>query len=161
MIEETAIIVSLEGNYAWLEKQRQSSCGSCAMNKGCGTAVLGKVFENRFVKVRAINQANAQVGDTVIVGLEEGAMVKAAFILYLLPLLTMLLAALVIDSMTQNLESGIAGLWVGMSAITAFGLTFVMIRKYFLSRRGDSHYEPVVLRQADNRFLQPETPSHI
>jgi len=40
MIEETASVVALEDDFAWVETQRKSTCGACAVNKGCGAATL-------------------------------------------------------------------------------------------------------------------------
>ncbi|MEZ5582191.1 MAG: SoxR reducing system RseC family protein [Candidatus Competibacteraceae bacterium] len=40
MIQERARVVAVGEGYAWVETQRQISCGACGANKGCGVAAL-------------------------------------------------------------------------------------------------------------------------
>ncbi|HID48377.1 MAG TPA: Fis family transcriptional regulator, partial [Chromatiales bacterium] len=94
MIEQTAVVVKLEGDFAWVQAERESSCGNCAVKAGCGTAVLSRVFGNKVARMRAINTVQAQVGDTVTIGLKESAMLKGSVAVYLVPLLFMLLFAI-------------------------------------------------------------------
>jgi len=89
MLEEKAIIVRTEQDYAWVETQRQSSCGSCNVNKGCGTTVLQKVLGNKRTFLKALNQHQYGVGDTVVLGLQENALIKGSLLMYGLPLVFM------------------------------------------------------------------------
>ncbi|WP_455199475.1 SoxR reducing system RseC family protein, partial [Kaarinaea lacus] len=70
MIEERAEVVSIEDGDIWVETQRRSACGQCAVNKGCGTAVLGKVIGNKRTRVRVLNPTDTRVsiGDEIVVG---------------------------------------------------------------------------------------------
>jgi positive regulator of sigma E activity len=94
MIEERAEVVACEGRFAWVQTQRASTCGSCAANKGCGTATLAKVLGQRRTRVRVLNDARAVAGEQVVIGLSEQALVRGALAVYLVPLLGLLGGAL-------------------------------------------------------------------
>ena len=94
MFEETGIVVAIEGNFAWLETQPVSACGHCNVGDSCGTSVLGKWFSRKANhkrnRVRVLNEIDLQVGESAVVGVSDNALIKAAFIAYMLPLLSMI-----------------------------------------------------------------------
>lgn len=146
MIEETAQVISTEGEFVWVETQRQSTCGGCAANQACGTATLAKVLGNRRTRVRAINRDGARVGDRVVVGIDESALIRGSLAVYAVPLLGLLVGAvlggllserLLIDGESLTLGLGIAGLLGGL----------VWLRGFTRRIRSDSRYQPVVLRR--------------
>lgn len=146
MIEETARVVAAEGEFVWVETQRQSTCGGCAARQGCGTATLAKVLGRRRTRVRALNRDAARVGDRVVVGIDEQALVRGSLAVYAVPLLG-LLAGGVLGALLQTrlqlagealtLVAGVAGLIVGLLWVKGFTRRI----------RGDSRYQPVVLRR--------------
>ena len=76
MIEQTAIVISIDGQFALVEAQRESSCGQCNAKKGCGTGILENSVGRRAMQLNAINLCHAQPGDEVSLlyqwsGLEE------------------------------------------------------------------------------------------
>ncbi|MDV3238395.1 MAG: SoxR reducing system RseC family protein [Gammaproteobacteria bacterium] len=146
MIEETARVVAAEGEFVWVETQRQSTCGGCAARQGCGTATLAKVLGRRRTRVRALNRDAARVGDRVVVGIDEQALVRGSLAVYAVPLLG-LLAGGVLGALVQTrlqlagealtLIAGVAGLIAGLLWVKGFTRRI----------RGDSRYQPVVLRR--------------
>ena len=56
MIEEQGQIVDVQGEFAWIESERTSTCGSCAVRKGCGTSAIAKVLGQRRVRLRVLNR---------------------------------------------------------------------------------------------------------
>ncbi|MDH5571831.1 MAG: SoxR reducing system RseC family protein [Gammaproteobacteria bacterium] len=147
MIEETAIIIECDGEYAWIEAQRKTACGQCNVNKACGTSTLSKVLGNKSTRMRAINQAQAQKGETVLVGLHESALLTGSFVVYIIPIACMLLFAIFGKLIAQQwlFQSG-----EGLSIIFGIiGLFVAAIWIRFFSRRikSDTHYQPVVLRK--------------
>ncbi|MFZ5621302.1 MAG: SoxR reducing system RseC family protein [Pseudomonadota bacterium] len=146
MIEETARVVAAEGEFVWVETQRQSTCGGCAARQGCGTATLAKVLGRRRTRVRALNRDAARVGDRVVVGIDEQALVRGSLAVYAVPLLG-LLAGGVLGALLQTrlqlagealtLVAGVAGLIAGLLWVKGFTRRI----------RGDSRYQPVVLRR--------------
>ena len=146
MIEETATVVKTEGKIAWVEAQRQTTCGSCAARKGCGTSVLAKVVGKKAAHMRAINPIEAQVGDTVIVGLNEAALLKGSLAVYLLPLLFMLLFAVTGQVVARQM------LWQSEPVVILFAVAGLLVAGIWLRRftrriQHDTIYQPVILRR--------------
>lgn len=147
MIEEAAHVVAIEGDIAWVETQRQTACGSCAANKGCGTTALAKVLGNRMARLRALNTAQAKVGDEVIVGLEEGVLLRGSLAIYIVPLLLMLLMGATGERLAHNLQlEGADGIAL-LAGSLGFGLGMLWIRRYSQRISRDTRYQPVVLRR--------------
>jgi len=93
MIEESALILSIDPSFdhqtqsvATLEIVRRTACGLCGQKRGCGNALWGKLFAHKASAFKAKNSINAKVGQQVIVGINEQALLKSAFFLYLVPL---------------------------------------------------------------------------
>ncbi len=97
MIEETAEVVAVEGDIAVLRTERQSACNSCSVKSGCGTSVLSRVVGQRSSQVEVSNTLQLEVGERVVVAIEEQALVKGSLLIYLLPLLIMLVAGVVAE----------------------------------------------------------------
>jgi sigma-E factor negative regulatory protein RseC len=143
MIEEQARVISVDRGHAWVETRRQSTCGTCAANKGCGTAVLAKVLGNRRSRVRAIDPVGVTLGDEVMVGITESALVRGSLAIYTVPLISMLALAILTGALWPSageplvILGGLGGLVLGM----------VWIR-YFSRRVSlDPRYQPVILRR--------------
>ena len=94
MIEETGQVVEVQGEFAWIESERSSTCGGCSVRSGCGTAALAKVLGQRRVRLRVLNHVNARVGDTVVVGIAESGLVRGSLAVYVVPLAAFLGGAL-------------------------------------------------------------------
>ena len=146
MIEENAQVIEIKGGRLILQAQRQSACGSCAANKGCGTSLLSKVVGQKFTRFQADNSINANVGDTVVVGLPEDALLKGSIVMYIIPILGMFVFALLADYLftaaMQNRDLAIA-----VSAILGL-VSGSLISKWYFSARGRAHlFAPVVLRK--------------
>ena len=152
MIEETATVVKCEGEFAWVEAQRQSTCGNCAANKGCGTSVLAKVVGKKVAHMKAINKVNAHVGDSVIVGMNEAALVKGSLAVYLLPLIFMMLFAITGNVVAVQMEwksEWVVILFAVIGLVTA-GL---WLRGFTRRIQHDNEYQPVVLRRLPTPFV--------
>ena len=128
MIEQRALVVYIEGEYAWVEARRSPVCGGCKFSSGCGMAFLDKLFARPPLRVRAFNSINAQIGDRVSVGIPEQGLVKGSLAIYAVPLilmvtLSLLGAALPIDHVSQEAVSillALLGLVIGFSWLAVF-----------------------------------------
>lgn len=99
MLKESGRIVALEGDRAWVETLRQSACGSCAARGGCGHGLLNSALpggSRGLVRARLPETLRPRIAvhDRVELSLPEGSFLRAAALLYLLPLATALGAAL-------------------------------------------------------------------
>lgn len=150
MIEESAIVTATREEFALVETERQTSCGSCEAKSSCGTSALAKVFGNRRNIVEVLNPIGAVPGDRVIVGLDESALTRVSFLFYILPLISLLFGAFfgqwlaeVFNFQSTEPLSIICGL-LGL----ATGLYWL---KGFVSRNQNNRsIQAVILRQANS-----------
>lgn len=146
MIEETARVIAIENNQLLLEAETRAACNACAAKQGCGTSVLSKWVGRKFTRFQAPNTVNARVGDEVVVGLAEEAMLKGSVFVYLLPLLAMIGFALLADGLLSA-DTASRDLLVLISAVAGFAL-MLFISRWFLSTNSNrSKLTPVVLRK--------------
>ncbi|VAW78895.1 Sigma factor RpoE regulatory protein RseC [hydrothermal vent metagenome] len=147
MLEETAQVKCIAADEIWVETQRRSACSSCSANKGCGSATLAKVLGKRRTLVRVLSDLPLAVGDRVVIGIREQALVRGSLAVYAVPLM-LLLAGAVLG------ELGAAqGLWASAEAASVLlGLSGLMagllwLRIFTQRIRHDTNYQPVVLRR--------------
>lgn len=146
MIEEQAQVVELDGDKLILQAQTQSACGSCSANKGCGTSLLSKVIGRKFIRFQALNNVDAVVGDTVIVGIPEDALLKGSLVMYAIPIMGMLIFALLADfALGVNVES--RDLMIAASAIMGLVLGALISKGYFQRQSSIQLFSPVILRK--------------
>lgn len=149
MIEESAQVVELGDGFVLVETQRRTTCGSCAVNKGCGTAVLSKALGRYRTRIKALNSLSVVIGDEVIIGIRENALLVGSLAVYMLPLVFMLLAGFLGE--TLAVKAGIEEDWPGVTTgLTGLFLGFVWLRKFSKKISADKNYQPVVLRKSLN-----------
>ena len=143
MIEERAVILSLDNaSNATLEIERKTACGICGQTRGCGNSIWGKLFAHQSSAFKAQNRINAKVGDSVIVGINEKALLKSAMLLYILPLATMLIGAILAKQLNASELSAMLGAAAGL----ALGLLWV--KGHTMSSAYFKLQQPVILRMA-------------
>jgi len=149
MIEEQVRVVAIEGELLLLEAQSQSACGGCAAKKGCGTAVLSKVVGQKFSRFQAKNTIGANVGDLIVVGLTERALLNGSFVIYMLPIIGMILFALFADVMfVDDVDDWLSkDVSVALFSLLGFSIGAGFARYHFLSSHSKESYQPVVLRK--------------
>lgn len=153
MIEESARIVEVEGDIAWVETQRRSSCSSCSANKGCGVSVLDKVLGRRASRIKVLNELGAQPGDQVVIGIEDAALVRGSLALYATPLAAMIAGALLGEALRGLLGYGD---WLSVVAgIAGLGAGLFLVRLFSWRVRTDPRYQPVVLRRLPGFETRP------
>ncbi len=118
IIKETAVVVSVDGDYAWVEAKAKSGCGSCEVNQSCGTGLLSQLFGRRAFHHRIRNTLNVKPGDTVVVAIPQGGLLLASLVIYSVPLIALIITALLADSFSIPewgvVLSGAVGLFFGV-----------------------------------------------
>jgi sigma-E factor negative regulatory protein RseC len=150
MIEERALILSLDklsgdsssSSTATLEIERKTACGLCGQTRGCGNSIWGKLFAHRSTAFKAQNRINAKVGDSVIVGINEKALLKSALLLYIVPLVSLFIGAILAAQFKQTDASEIIGAALGL----VLGLLWV--KGHTMSSRYFTLQQPEILRLA-------------
>lgn len=149
MIEERAVILSLDTSsiaagqtLATLEIERKTACGLCGKTRGCGNSLWGKLFAHKRNAFKASNGIDAKVGQAVIVGINEQALLKSAFFLYIVPLVTMFLASMLMLKVLNTDAGAMIGAVIGLALGLAWVKGFSAGRQYFVM------HQPVILRMA-------------
>ena len=151
MIEERAVILSLQSEpsqtqtTATLEIERKTACGLCGQTRGCGNSIWGRLFGHQITAFKAQNRINAKVGDSVIVGINEKALLKSALLLYILPLVTLFFGAILASQLWQTDGSTMLGAAIGL----VLGLLWV--KGHTMSNCYFSLQQPVILRLASSQ----------
>ena len=156
MIEEQATVVAVEGDYALLQTERKSTCQSCSVQKGCGTSVLSKVVGQRSSQVRVDNTLNVSIGDLVLLGIKENALVQGSLLVYALPLVFMLVFAVVAEISATSF--GIRNeLLVIVAALLGFAVSIVVIRFGFYRTGLKQRIQPIMLRIIQQHSAKQDT----
>ncbi len=87
--EELTTVMAVHPHRVELAARDFSTCGICAARAGCGHGLLDSLGRGRrrtFTLPRASLPADVSVGEALLVGVPEGAIVRAAAVVYGLPL---------------------------------------------------------------------------
>lgn len=150
MIEETAVVAKIENNQVWVETRGAKACGGCHQKNTCSTSVLDKMIQKRPVAVDC--DIELETGDEVVVGIEEGVLIRASLLLYLLPLLAMVTGGAAAQVL---LPEGFdkADLVVAGTALGSLGMTLWLINKLQRSFFFPYFARPVVLKKVEREVL--------
>ena len=143
MLEERAQVVEPSGGEVLVETIRQSACTACSASKGCGQKLLGDIGRGARFRVVARNPRGLilQQGDSVVLGLEESSFLSASLMVYLLPLLTMMLLALLADG------GGLAEPLVVLAGALGLAGGLWGARRWGARSTTGCRYQPEVLRK--------------
>jgi len=145
MLETEAIVVKIDDKVAYVETQRPSGCGHCDPQKGCATSTLTKFFGGKSTFFKALNPVKAQIGDAVIIGVEDGAVLKSALAVYFIPLIFVLSGA----GLGNFLAASIAlrDFYSIIGAGLGLAISFAWIKVYTRFAGSSRFFQPVVLRK--------------
>jgi sigma-E factor negative regulatory protein RseC len=148
MIEETGQVVDVEGEFAWVESERSSTCGSCAVRQGCGTGAIARVLGRRRVRLRVLNRIGARTGDYVVIGVPGSGLVRGSLAVYAVPLSGLFAGALAGYALASRFypEWPVDPLAIA-GALAGFAAGLVWLRGFSLRTAMNTDYQPVVLRQ--------------
>ena len=140
MIEEPGQVVAVEQDRIWVQTIRLSACQSCAAQKGCGQKLLNSMSAGRAQQIAVQNHLGARVGDQVVIGIPESALLAASAWVYLVPLLAMIGTAILAQKWLQWPDSGVA-----LAGAIGLALGFVLVRRASVQRE-ESRFQPRLLR---------------
>ncbi len=143
MMQEQAIVVEVNGQQVSVETDRQSSCGHCSAKNGCGSALLGKFFDRNKQHLIVETDLKLSVGDRILLGLDESALLRGSFIVYAIPLLMMLFLPIVIN---QFVISEIISI---LSAVVGFSIGIIYVKYFSVVARNGDNFSPVVLKRLE------------
>ena len=142
MITEEGLVTELGSTTtAWVATTKTDACKECSERNTCNA--MGD--SGKEIKVEAINLAGARVGDRIVLSFETASLLKAAFLLYVFPILCMLSGAIVGCNLAFlfNLNES------SVSAVSA--LLFFILSVFFIKSKGNKlgkkkKYQPKIIR---------------
>lgn len=141
MIKENGIVTKANPSVAWVKTIRSAACESCASKKSCGTP--GNL-EEMIVSVK--NTINVVKGDHVVVGLESRPMLFLTFFLYVFPIISLTLGAIIGDAVAPSFQKDPSLISMVMGFLF-FGLSFLIIRMKNNSLSKKKKFKPFLVRK--------------
>jgi len=135
---EEGIITALTDTGAWIKTQENSACAACSARNSCKA-------DGGESKVEVRNDVNARLGDRVIIHFNTASLLKATFLLYIVPILGLLAGAVLGQKIAQlySIEGSLPSVIAGFSCFLATVL-WVKFRARQLS--GQASYQPRITR---------------
>ncbi len=140
MISETGRIVAIDADCLWVETIRRSTCGSCSVRGACGHGLLNRMSGDGRHQVRVLpggqRLADYRIGDDVEISIPDGLLLRAAGIVYLLPLLGLFAGLLLLGQMSGS-EA-----WAALGAATGFVMGLAGVRWHAWRHARDPALQP-------------------
>jgi len=156
VIEETGVVVSVQGDMAEVESQRRDTCGGCAVNGACGTSLIARHLGHKRLLLRAHNPVGADPGDRVVFGMPEGALLEVSLVAYLVPLLAMIGGGVTGEHIAGHLVPAYARAMSVAGGIGALAFALWWLRRFGRVKASDDRYRPRILRRVgdESRVVQ-------
>lgn len=141
MIQERGRVIAVDSGSVQVETLRHSTCSGCSVSAGCGQGFLRQLgVVRRRGAMRVMSSLALAPGDEVVLGMDEGLLLKSALLFYLSPLIGLFTLAL-----------PAAGLDLGepliiVAGLAGFLLAWLLVRHYTRRHTDDPAMQPVVLR---------------
>ncbi|OPJ56781.1 SoxR reducing system RseC family protein [Alkalithermobacter paradoxus] len=136
-MKQSGVVIEKKGDIAYLNMQRHSACGSCG---ACG---MGS--EKSSMKIEAINKIDANIGDFVEVDIETVDFMKAAFIIYTIPLVSLLIGVILSNKLLSTLNySGNIEVISFIVGIVFMAGAFFIVKLNEKRLRNSKKYMPVI-----------------
>ncbi|MBY4676782.1 SoxR reducing system RseC family protein [Marinobacterium arenosum] len=142
MIEERGRVVDVDADGVWVEVHKQSACASCSARAGCGQRLVAEATAGKRVVICVENphQRPVTVEDSVVIGIAEGAFMKASLLLYLIPLIALFVLAGLVS------QAGVAEGFVILAALVGLLLGLGLVRLVGRRWQRSHDYHPILLR---------------
>ena len=141
MATEEGVVTKIESaTTAWVKTTKSGACKSCSARSSCHSLGGGEEME-----VEAINKAGAQIGQKVVLGFDTSPLLKATFLLYMLPILTMMIGAFIGQQLAPKLNLDTSFL-SAIFGFLFFGLTLVFVRSKGNKMAKKDEYRPKIIR---------------
>jgi len=95
MMEEMAKVIRCD-NQGWVtvEVEVKNACNHCDNSESCGTSAVSKAFSPKVQEFSIPSDSHYEPGELLRLGLPESVILKAAALVYLMPLLGLFLGAI-------------------------------------------------------------------
>ena len=95
MISTLAEVIDTKPHQLVVRCQQKSACSACASRDTCATNTVANALSTKAITLSVPCEQQIAVGSIIEIGMQEQVLVKSALLLYLLPLLFFIVAALI------------------------------------------------------------------
>lgn len=115
-------------------------CGACRLSSSCGQGLLSRWLLRRTPSFTLVTDKPLAIGDKVLLGLEAHQLNKAALLQFILPLLTLLIAAMLAEFLGIT-----AGFKLFLIALAGLSVGLILARQ--LAKRLTASHSLKLVRQ--------------
>lgn len=162
MLEHSGRVISVTADSVLVETVRRSACGQCNVGADCGTSVIAQLFRHKTNRVRVPNRVYQQglgrqglelhAGDEVVLGIPEQLLLHTALWAYMVPMLSMILFALIIET------AGYADIYVFLASMVGLFSGLYLTGAMHSRRLSD---EIVLMRRQSPSIVTVNIDSHM
>lgn len=145
MIEEEAIVSKVKKYRVWVKTLKASSCGKCTQSSGCSTSLLEKYIPKRDIPVDT--DLSLAAGDKVLVGIDEGTLIKGSLLLYIVPLFALFIGAGTGEFLSGFIPGLSADVVTAVSGLVFFVFSLLILNGLQRSLLIQHFARPVVIRK--------------
>lgn len=102
MIEETATVVAIAADNVTVTSELKSACSGCQQVDNCGSGQVAKAFPQKQLTLTVKSNLPVKLGDKIVLGLNESALLSSAWQVYLWPLLGLIFASWIGQSLLNQ-----------------------------------------------------------
>jgi len=145
MQQEIAEVSYIDGEYVFLKtSSNKTSCGECPSKASCGSVKFFKpIVDNDIIKIK--NTLDLKEGDSVMLALPPSKLLFGTFLIYLLPLFSLIIFAIlgkVIAGEGVSIIAGLAGLGLSLFLVKRL-LAKTAVSQQFMPSLGPKILEKV------------------
>lgn len=142
MPQETAEVVFIKGEHAFLKTVSKMSCGECSSKATCGSVRLFKSAIDTEYTIKVKSNLDLKAGDSVQLGLAPSKLIQGTLLVYIFPLFSLFLFA------------ALGKLWggEGLSIVAGLGGLFVallLVKMFIAQKTITERFSPKVLAKID------------
>ena len=145
MMIESGRVVAVESDGLWVETIRKSTCGACAVQKGCGHGIINRLTDGSRNYLRVLpgdhSLSECSVDDQVRFAVPEAVILRGSLVVYVLPLLCMLFGAV----LAVRAAPGNQDLLAAIGAAVGFAAGVGLVRWHAWRHRDDTTMQPTLL----------------
>ncbi len=144
MMEEMAKVLECDGSgWVRVEVKVKNACNHCDNSESCGTSAISKAFSPKVQCFSIPSDRQYEPGELLKLGLPESVILKAAALVYLLPLVGLFSGVALASFVTSLLNFQSSDLVVIPLAILGALVFWVAARR--IARRMEIDSQPVII----------------
>ncbi len=126
-MRQTVRVIAQETGFVHVAPFQGLGCGGCEVAQGCGVGGLFKRLTPKLDPLPVKTHCSYSTGDLIVLEIDDLAVLFAACILYLAPLLALVVVAVLLT--TWNVGDG----WVAATSLAGGGTALFAVRRVFLN----------------------------